>query len=115
MMKRIKLTTHETPEGGYSVTAVTDPAHLLEIYQSARFLDEIISRMAEKFVEENYERLTTGINFEQVESSVIELVKQKFADLLKLEPRKPEQIYFRRKASAVDPNLIDPEALRLLK
>lgn len=97
-MKRLSLSTQETPEGGFAVTATTSLNHLMEVYESKRLFEEIISRMADRIVEENYPRIANGINFEALEASVLDLVKKKFADMLKVEePKKsvPSILYSR--------------------
>lgn len=76
----------------YSVTALTTNLnHLMDTYATMEFRSLIVEKMADKFVEDNYERITSGINFEQMEASVLDLAKKKFADMLKLE----EPVYSR--------------------
>lgn len=72
----------------YRVTATTNLNHLMDVEATMEFRTFVVEKMAAKFVEDNYARIASGINFEQIESSVLDLVKKKFADMLKLEEPK---------------------------
>jgi hypothetical protein len=88
----VKVTTYQSlgdpADERYIVSATTSFSQLADTYATMEFRSLIVEKMAQRFIDENYERLLTGINFEQIEASVLELVKQKFAGLLELEPKK---------------------------
>lgn len=105
----VKIMTFQnaSDDGVFTVTAQGSLPLLMDTYATMEFRSFISEKMAQKFVEDHYERLTTGINFEDIEKAVLDLVKQKFADLLKLEPKKPEPVLVRSRDGYIRVRHID--------
>lgn len=107
--KQVKVKTFYTPAiedasapGDITIAARVPEniVHLMDTYDSMEFRSLLIKMLAGRFVKENYHRLMNGINFESLEADVLDLVKQKFADMLKVEPKKEEKIYVRMREIA---------------